>query len=61
MLLEHMLATVLNMVNRYKYLPELIIVHVGALDFSRVTNHLDQHLEHGTKLQENHHSGMQKY
>ena len=39
MLLEHTPAVVLNMVNRYKYLPELIIVHVGALDFSRVTNH----------------------
>ena len=27
------------MVNKYKYLPELIIIHVGASDFSRVTNH----------------------
>ena len=39
MLLEHTLATVLDMVNEYKYLPELIIIHVGASDFSRVTNH----------------------
>ena len=39
MLLEHTPAMVLDMVNRYKYLPELIIVHVGALDFSKVTNH----------------------
>ena len=39
MMLEHMPAAVLDMVNRYKYLPELIIIHVGALDFSRVTNH----------------------
>ena len=30
MLLENMLAVVLNMVNRYNYLPELIIVHMGA-------------------------------
>ena len=39
MMLEHMPAMVLDMVNRYKYLPELIIIHIGALDFSRVTNH----------------------
>ena len=39
MMLEHMLATVLDMVNRYKYLPELTVIHVGASDFSRVTNH----------------------
>ena len=39
MLLEHMPAMVLNLVNRYKYLPELIIVHVGASEFSRITNH----------------------
>ena len=39
MMLEHMMAMVLNMVDRYKYLPELIIIHAGALDFSRVTNH----------------------
>ena len=39
MMLEHMLAMVLNMVNRYKCLPELIMIHVGASDFSRVTNH----------------------
>ena len=37
MMLEHTLAMVLNMVNRYKYLPELIVIHVGATDFSRVT------------------------
>ena len=29
-------AIVLDMVNRYKYLP---VIQVGALDFSRVTNH----------------------
>ena len=39
MLLEHTLAAVLDMVNKYKYLPELIIIHVGASDFNRVTNH----------------------
>ena len=39
MMLEHTLAMVFDMVNRYKYLPELIILHVGASDFSRVTNH----------------------
>ena len=39
MLLGDTPAMVLDMVNRYKYLPELIIVHVGASDFSRVTNH----------------------
>ena len=39
MISEHMLAAVLNMVNRYKYLPELIVIHVGASGFSRVTNH----------------------
>ena len=40
MMLEHMPAVVLNIIlNSYKYLPELIIVHVRALDFSRVTNH----------------------
>ena len=39
MLLEHTPATVLDMVNKYKYLPELVTIHVGALDFSRVTNH----------------------
>ena len=32
MLLEHMQAMVLDMVNKYKYLPELIIVLVGASD-----------------------------
>ena len=39
MLLEHMPSMLLDMVNRYKNLPELIIIHVGSLDFSRVTNH----------------------
>ena len=39
MMLKHTPATVLDMVNRYKYLPELIVINVGALDFSRVTNH----------------------
>ena len=39
MLLGHMPAVMLDMVNKYKYLPELIIIHVGASDFSRVTNH----------------------
>ena len=39
MMLEHTPAMVLNMVIRYKYLPELIIIHVGASNFSRVTNH----------------------
>ena len=27
------------MVNSYKYLPELIIIHIGASDFSRVTSY----------------------
>ena len=39
MLFEHMLAMVLDMINRCKYLPELIVVHIGASDFSSVTNH----------------------
>ena len=39
MMLEHMPAMVFDMVNRYKYLPELIVIHVGASDFSRDTNH----------------------
>ena len=39
MMLKHTPATVLNMKNRYKYLPELIVIHVGASEFSRVTNH----------------------
>ena len=38
-LLVHMPAMVLDMVNRCKYLPDLIVVHIGASDFSRVTNH----------------------
>ena len=39
MLLEHMPGTVPDMVNRYMNLPEFIVVHVGASDLSRVTNH----------------------
>ena len=39
MLLEHTPATVLDLVNRYKYSPELIVIHIGASVFSRVTNH----------------------
>ena len=38
-MLEHMLVTVLDMVNRYKYLPEMIVIHVGSSGLSRVTNH----------------------
>ena len=39
MMLEHALAAVLDMVNSYKYLPEVIVIHVGTMGFSRVTNH----------------------
>ena len=35
MLLEHMPAAVLNMINYYKYLPELVMINVGASDFTR--------------------------
>ena len=62
MLLECMLAVVLNMVNRYKYLPELIVVHIGASDFSsHQSSNQDQHPKYGVKLQENHHSSMQEH
>ena len=33
MLLEHMPATVLDMINHFQYIPELVVVNVGALDF----------------------------
>ena len=39
MMLKHTLAEVLDMVNRYRYFPELIVIHTGASDFSRVTDH----------------------
>ena len=35
MLLEHTPATVLNMINYYKYLLELVVINVGASDFMR--------------------------
>ena len=38
MLLEHMPAVVLNMLNNLKYLPELIVINVGASDFTRFSN-----------------------
>ena len=38
MLLEHMPAVVLNMLNNLKYLPELIVINVGAFDFTRFSN-----------------------
>ena len=38
MLLEHMPAMVLNMINHYQYIPELVVVNVRASDFMRFTN-----------------------
>ena len=38
MLLEHVPAAVLDMINHYKYLPELVVVKVRTSDFTRYTN-----------------------
>ena len=38
MLLEHMPAVVLNMINHYEYIPELVVVNVGMSNFTRYTN-----------------------
>ena len=38
MLLEHMPAMVLDMINHYKYILELVVINVGAFDFMRFTN-----------------------
>ena len=38
MVLEHTPATVLDMINYYKYLPELVMINVGASDFTRFSN-----------------------
>ena len=38
MLLEHMPAVVLNMINHYQYLPELVVVNFRASDVMRFTN-----------------------
>ena len=38
MLLEHMPATVLDMLNNLQYLPELIVINVGASDFTKYSN-----------------------
>ena len=38
MLLEHTPATVLDMLNNYKYLPELVVINVGASNFTKCTN-----------------------
>ena len=38
MLLEHMAAAVPDMINNYKYILELIVVNVGALDFTRFSD-----------------------
>ena len=38
MLLEHMPAMVLEMINHYQYIPELVLVNVGASDFTRFTS-----------------------
>ena len=38
MLLEHTPAMVLNMINNYQYIPELVVVNVGTLDFMRFTS-----------------------
>ena len=40
MMLEQMVATVLNMVNRYKHLPELIIIHAGASEVQTLSEDL---------------------
>ena len=38
MLLEHMPAIVLYMINHCQYIPELVVVNVGASDFMRFSN-----------------------
>ena len=38
MLLDCTPATVLDMINHYKYLPELVVVNVRTSDFTRYTN-----------------------
>ena len=38
MLLEHMPTMVLDMINHYKYLPELVVVNIRTSDFTRYTN-----------------------
>ena len=38
MLLEHTPVAVLDMINNFKYLPELIVVNVGASNFTRFSN-----------------------
>ena len=38
MLLEHEPVMVLDMINHYKYIPELVLVNVGMSDFTRYTN-----------------------
>ena len=38
MLLEHTPAMVLDMINYYKYLPELVVINVGTSDFTRYSN-----------------------
>ena len=37
-MLEHTPATVLDMLNNYKHLPELVAINIGALDFTKYTN-----------------------
>ena len=38
MLLEHMPAMLLDMISHYQYIPELVLVNVGASDFTRFTS-----------------------
>ena len=38
MLLEHVPTMVLDMINCYKYLPELVVINVEASDFTRFSN-----------------------
>ena len=38
MLLEHMPAVVLDLLNQSKYLPELIVINIGMSEFSRFSN-----------------------
>ena len=42
MLLEHTPTAVLDMINCYKYLPELVVINVGAFDFTRFSNSQQQ-------------------
>ena len=42
MLLEHMPTVVLDIINHYKYLPELVVINVGASDFTRYSNSQQQ-------------------